>query len=120
MPDPTNFREAHASDKSAYNDLDKLKKLHQFNPLPFRTVPGIVEPVLRLADAYGSAGSGLEAAIDKAGQIVFHSAGDTGATTARQAFQDEYDVVSKMIADFEEQDEAAVPRFFLSLGGCGL
>ena len=37
MPDPTKFLKAHSSDTIAYNDLDKLKKLHQFNPLPFRT-----------------------------------------------------------------------------------
>lgn len=116
MPDPTQFRTGHASDSTAYNNLDKLKKLQQFNPLPFRTVVGAIEPVLTLAAAYGPAGAKVEAAITKAGQIVFHSAGDTGATTASLAFKDEYDVVEKMIADFDEQDPAAVPQFFYHLG----
>jgi len=116
MPDPTQFKTAHASDKNAYADLDKLTKLHQFNPFPFRTVPGVPEPVLTLAAAYGSAGGKVEDAITTAGQIVFHSAGDTGATTAKQAFQDEYDVVEKMIADFDEKDPTAAPRFFYHLG----
>jgi len=116
MPDPSQFRTAHASDTVAYNNLDKLTKLHQFNPMPFRTVPGVTEPILTLADAYGSAGAKVEADIVKAGQIVFHSAGDTGATAAKQAFQDEYDVVGKMVADFDEKDPAAVPRFFYHLG----
>jgi hypothetical protein len=116
MPDPTQFRTAHASDSSAYADLDKLKKIQQFNPLPFRSVPGVAEPILKLDAAYGSRGSSIEAAIVKAGQIVFHAAGDTGATSANQAFKDEYDVVDKMIADFDEKDPAAVPRFFYHLG----
>ena len=116
MPDPSQFRTTHASDTSAYADLDKLKKIHQFNPLPFRSVPGVAEPVLNLAAAFGSRGASVEAAIVKAGQIVFHSAGDTGATSAKQAFTDEYDVVDKMIADFDEKDPAAVPRFFYHLG----
>ncbi len=116
MPDPSQFRTLHASDKNAYAELDKLKTLHQFNPMPFRIVPGGAEPVLKLAAAYGSRGAGIEAAIVKAGQIVFHSAGDTGATTATQAFKDEYDVVEKMIADFDEKDPAAVPQFFYHLG----
>jgi len=116
MPDPSDFKKAHASDSNAYGDLDKLTKLHLFNPLPFRSVPNVAEPVLKLAAAYGSQGANVEAAIVKAGQIVFHSAGDTGATTAAQAFKDEYDVVDKMIADFDEKDPAAVPRFFYHLG----
>jgi hypothetical protein len=115
MPDPSEFKTAHASDKTAYADLDKLTKLHQFNPMPFRTASD-AEPVLKLAAAYGSAGDKVEKAIVDAGQIVFHSAGDTGATTARQAFQDEYDVVDKMISDFDEKDQSAVPRFFYHLG----
>lgn len=116
MPDPSQFRTPHASDTLAYSELDRLTKLHQFNPLPFRTVPGVAEPVLQLADAYGSAGAKIEAAIASAGQIVFHSAGDTGATTAQPAFADEYDVIDKMVADFDEKDPAAVPRFFYHLG----
>jgi hypothetical protein len=115
IKDPTQFRTAHASDKNAYGELNQLQKLGQFNPVPFRTVPD-TEPVLTLAAAYGSAGDGIEKAITKAGQMVFHAAGDTGATSAKQAFQDEYDVVDKMIADFSEKDPAAAPRFFYHLG----
>jgi hypothetical protein len=116
MPDPSQFKTPHASDTTAYNNLDKLKKIHEFNPIPFRSIPGVAEPTLTLAAAYGSQGAAIEDAIVKAGQIVFHSAGDTGATTARQAFQDEYDVVDKMVADFDEKDPGAVPRFFYHLG----
>jgi Calcineurin-like phosphoesterase len=116
MPDPSQFRTPHASDSVAYKELDQLQKLHQFNPLPFQVVQGVPEPVLTLAAAYGSAGAKLEQTIEQAGQIVFHSAGDTGAPNAKSAVQDEYDVVDKMIADFDEKDATAVPRFFYHLG----
>jgi Calcineurin-like phosphoesterase len=115
MQDPTQFKEAHASDKVAYGELDALQKLHEFNPLPFLVVDGVTEPILKLSDALGSSGSQREAAIEKNGQIVFHSAGDTGATTAKLALKDEYDVVSKMIADFDDQG-SSVPQFFYHLG----
>lgn len=116
MPDPSQFTTKHAKDSVVYNELDQLKKLHQFNPLPFRVVDGLAEPVMKLSAAFGSSGDKVEQAIVKAGQIVFHSAGDTGATTAKLAFADEYDVVNKMIADFDEKDPAAVPQFFYHLG----
>ena len=116
MPDPSDYREPHASDSVAYTELDQLQKLHEFNPLPFRVVQGVAEPVMTLAEAYGSAGAKVEQAITKAGQIVFHSAGDTGATTARPGLQDEYNVMDKMVADFDEKDAAAVPQFFYHLG----
>jgi hypothetical protein len=116
MEDPSQFKTPHASDKVAYNELDQLKKLHEFNPLPFRTVDGVTEPVLKLRAALGSSGAKIEEQILQAGQMVFHSAGDTGATTAKPAFADEYSVVGKMLADFHEKDPAAVPRFFYHLG----
>lgn len=113
---PKDFREQHTSDTQAYNELDQLKKLNQFNPLPFPVVQGTKEPVLTLAAALGSNGAKVEQAITSAKQIVFHAAGDTGATIAKAAFTDEYSVVDKMIADFNEREPAAVPRFFYHLG----
>jgi len=114
--DPTSFRTSTASDKIAYVELDKLTRHHPLQPLPFPASRGGVEPVLTLSAAYGSAGAKLTQAIQTAGQIVFHSAGDTGSTTAKPAFQDEYDVVDKMVADFDEKDAATVPRFYYHLG----
>ncbi len=116
MPDPSAFKQPHASDTVAYDELDQLNKLHQFNPLPFRVVSGTAEPVMTLGGALGTAGAGVEQIITKAGQIVFHSAGDTGATTAIPGLQDEYTVVDKMVADFTEKDPKAVPQFFYHLG----
>ena len=116
MPDPSSYRDPHASDTVAYQELDQLQKLGQFKPMAFRVAEVVAEPVMTLAEAYGSAGAKVEQAITKAEQIVFHSAGDTGATTARPGLQDEYNVVDKLISDFEERDAAAVPQFFYHLG----
>jgi hypothetical protein len=59
MQDPTQYRSPHASDANAYKQLDELTKLHEFNPMPFRIVQGVTEPVLTLAAAYGPAGQRL-------------------------------------------------------------
>jgi hypothetical protein len=72
-----------------------------------------VEPVLTLAQVYGDAGAAKEAAILKAGQIVFHSVGDTGSVTgpATQSL-----VADKMVTDFNEANPADVPSFYFQLG----
>jgi hypothetical protein len=57
MQDPSQFKEAHASDKVAYGELDALQKLHEFKPLPFLVVDGVTEPVLKLSDTLGSSRS---------------------------------------------------------------
>jgi Calcineurin-like phosphoesterase len=116
MQDPTQFKEAHASDSAVYKELDRLQALHEFNPLPFPVVQGTAEPILSLSSAFGSAGAAKLAAIQQNKQLVFHSSGDTGAATAKLALKDEYDVVSKMIADFDDKDPASVPQFFYHLG----
>jgi len=51
MQDPTQYRTPHASDSNVYKELDQLAKLHQFNPMAFRTGGGVTEPVLTLAAA---------------------------------------------------------------------
>jgi len=116
LPAPSQYMQPHASDSVVYKELDELQKLHEFNPLPFAVVQGVKEPVLKLSDALGSRGKAVEQAISKNEQIVFHSSGDTGATTASLGLRDEYDVITKMIADFNEKDPAAVPQFFYHLG----
>ena len=120
MPDPSVYKVPHASDTAAYNELDLLTKLHEFNPLPFNVVNGTAEPVMKLGEAYGSAGNKVEQAITKAGQIVFHSAGDTGATQARPGLQDEYTVVDKMVADFVGEGSRSRSAVLLSPGRRGL
>lgn len=114
--DPTSYRTSTASDSQAYAELDKLTKNNPLQPLPFSPSRGGTEPVLTLSAAYGSAGDKVTQAVKQAGRIVFHSAGDTGSTNAKLAFADEYDVVDKMVADFDEKNPADAPRFYYHLG----
>jgi hypothetical protein len=62
-----------------------------------------VEPVLTLEQVYGSAGAAKMAAIHQAGQIVFHSVGDTGSVVGpgTQSL-----VADKMVTDFNEANLA--------------
>ena len=112
-PDPTKYKVAHASDKQAYAEMDALIKASKFLPLPFPVVPDLAEPVLSLAAALGPGGDATAGKIQKSGQIVFHAAGDTGATSGPRS---ENTVVDKMLADFNEETPQALPQFFYNLG----
>ena len=103
--DPKSFSKA-VADK-------KARGLNQLEPLPPITAGLPVEPVLTLAQIYGTAGAAKEAAIQKAGQLVFHCVGDTGSVTGpgTQAL-----VADKMVTDFDEANPADVPSFFFHLG----
>jgi Calcineurin-like phosphoesterase len=110
-PDPSKFTVKHGSDTQAYKILDS--EAGTLKPRAFPVVPGKPEPVVKLADALGSQGTDIEADIQKAGQIVFHSVGDTGNTKGPR---DMDAVVDKMVADFADTDPRSVPSFFLHLG----
>src|SRR5246127_1055633 len=69
-PDPTGFKHP-VTDQSE-------KEIAKLEPVP-QPADGAVEPVLTLAQIYGSAGVAKSAAIQKSGQIVFHAVGDTGS-----------------------------------------
>ncbi len=109
-PDPTKFTVKHGSDTAAYTILDKQKKKL---PRPFPAVSGTDEPVLALADALGPKGADIVKEIQQAGQIVFHSLGDTGNT---QGPADQNRVVDKMVSDFDDTDPRTVPSFLYHLG----
>ncbi len=90
----------------------KLKGLTALGTVPMPT-GGAVEPILTLEQVYGSAGASQTKAIQAAGQIVFHSVGDTGSVVgpATQSL-----VADKMVTDFTETNAADVPSFFFHLG----
>jgi hypothetical protein len=110
-PDPSKFTVKHGSDSAAYKILDS--EAGSMKPRAFPIVAGKPEPVVKLADSLGSHGGAIEAEIQKAGQIVFHSAGDTGNTKGPR---DMDEVARKMVADFDDTDPRSVPSFFLHLG----
>ena len=103
-PDPTSFKDP-VTDQSD-------KEIPSVEPVP-EPVANAVEPILTLAQVYGSQGAAKEAAITAAGQIVFHSVGDTGSVIGpvTQSL-----VADKMVADFSEANAADVPSFFFHLG----
>jgi hypothetical protein len=103
-PDPTGFRNP-VTDQP-YADLPGLGVVPQ-------PTGGAAEPVITLAQAYGSVGAGREKAIQKAGQIVFHSVGDTGSVDGPST---QSLVADKMVSDFTETNAADVPSFFFHLG----
>src|SRR5882757_6473666 len=103
-PDPTGFKDP-VTDQ-------KLQEIRQLEAVP-QLRGGAVEPVLTLQQVYGSGGAAKIAAIEKAGQIVFHSVGDTGSVVgpATQSL-----VADKMVTDFNEANAADVPSFLFNLG----
>ncbi len=103
-PDPTGF-------KNPVTDQKEIA-LNVVEAVPF-PVGNAAEPILTLAQAYGSKGAAMSASIQKAGQIVFHSVGDTGSAKgpATQSL-----VADKMVTDFTEDNPADVPSFLFHLG----
>ena len=103
-PDPTTFKNP-VTDQN-YTEIANLE------PVP-QPVDGAVEPILTLAQTYGSAGEAKVAAIQQAKQIVFHSVGDTGSVIGPDT---QSLVADKMVSDFHEENSADVPSFFFHLG----
>ena len=103
-PDPTGFKNP-VTDQSD-------KELTNLEPVPQPT-GGAVEPVLTLAQVYGSAGAAMSAAIQASGQIVFHAVGDTGSVEGPST---QSLVADKMVSDFSEANQADMPSFFYHLG----
>ncbi len=103
-PDPSGFKNP-VTDQS-----DKEVASVEAVPQP---VGGSAEPILTLAQVYGSAGAAKTAAIEQAGQIVFHSVGDTGSA---QGPSTQSLVADKMVSDFTEANSADIPSFFYHLG----
>ena len=103
-PDPTGFKNP-VTDRSD-------KELANVEAVP-QPVGGAAEPILTLAQVYGSAGAAKTAAIEQAGQIVFHSVGDTGSAKGPTT---QSLVADKMVSDFTEANSADIPSFFYHLG----
>jgi hypothetical protein len=110
-PDPNAFSVKHGSDKNAYTILDREKST--LRPRPFRVVTGTAEPVVELAQALGKKGESIVSQIERAGQIVFHSLGDTGSTRGPES---QSQVADKMVADYADTDPREVPSFLFHLG----
>jgi hypothetical protein len=103
-PDPTGFKDP-VTDQSE-------QELTTLGIVP-EPVGNAVEPILTLTQVYGSAGATKTQAIQQAGQIVFHSVGDTGSVEGPTT---QSLVADKMVSDFTEANPADIPSFFFHLG----
>lgn len=103
-PDPTGF-------KNPVTDQQQ-QSLNNLEPVPLPTHDP-VEPILTLAQVYGSQGAAKTTAVQNAGQIVFHSVGDTGNAKGPTS---QSLVADKLGTDFDEASPADVPSFLFHLG----
>ena len=115
---PVFAQPAPSADPTGFTDTDSDEGFYSLvDPTLLEAIPaardGAVEPTLTLGDVLGAAGPERVAAIEAAGQIVFHAVGDTGNVSgpATQSL-----VADKMVADFTEMNEADVPSFLFHLG----
>jgi Calcineurin-like phosphoesterase len=111
--DPGSFSIPHASDTPAFKILDSLDRAHELLPTAFPHARGGKEPVLTLEQVMGDRGAATVQAINAAGQLVFHSVGDTGNTRSTEP---QNEVADKLVSDFAERDPREVPRFYFHLG----
>jgi hypothetical protein len=105
--DPKKFTVVHGNDSPLYK-LVQQKLLQAIpNPSPDANL------TMNLADALGKSGASTVAAIEKAGQIVFHSLGDSGSVKgpASQSL-----VADKLVRDFGDPLPAERPQFLYHLG----
>lgn len=104
-PDPTSFT-------NPVTDQGK-KDVAGVEAVPLPSTGATAEPILTLAQVYGSNGANVAQKIEQLGQIVFHSVGDTGNVQgpAMQSL-----VADKMVTDFNEANPADVPSFYYHLG----
>jgi Icc-related predicted phosphoesterase len=115
LPDPSQFAVNHPSDKSTFSELDASKAL-QRDVVAFeksRLPDGEVYP---LAKAFGTRGDSFVDGISKSGKIVFHLAGDTGATQAGKKYKNELTVADQLSAESRAQNTDECPAFLYHLG----
>lgn len=111
-PDPTRFSTAHPSDSQLYKDIQKLltKDVVSFSP---SRVP--LDGMFALRDAWGPHGPEIIKNIQSAGKIVFHGAGDTGASNEGK-YANEVRVCDQLTSDCRTADDANRPAFLFQLG----
>jgi hypothetical protein len=111
-PDPSDFRNPHASDNQQYQQLGDLLVKSAVGFEPSRGKPG---DLFTLASALGPQGADTVKQIEKSGQMVFHAVGDTGASDVRK-YKTEIRVSDLLVADCHNGDPTKRPAFFYHLG----
>ncbi len=111
-PDPAKFTTPHPSDSALYKEIGNLLKKDVAAFGESRSKPGDLYP---LQSALGPHGPEITQQIEKAGKIIFHSAGDTGASNQRK-YGHEISVADQMTADCHNANDANRPAFLFHLG----
>ncbi len=111
-PDPTRFKTPHASDGPQYKQLGNLLKKDVVGFNPKRGNP---QDLYALQDALGPHGPEVIKGIKGSGKIVFHAAGDPGASNAGK-YGNEIRVADQVTNDCRTADAANRPSFFYHLG----
>jgi hypothetical protein len=111
-PDPTGFETRHASDTATYKKVEDLLKKNVVPVPPSRMAD---DKVFSLADAYGPHGAQVAAQIQKAGKIIFHCCGDSGASNARK-YANELRVADQVSIDCARSDAKNRSAFLYHLG----
>ena len=112
IPDPTRFKTAHPSDKLQYKEIEKLLKTQVVGFEPSRLPP---DELYNLESAFGSHGPEIAKRIKTAGKIIFHAAGDTGASNEGK-YGNEISVADQVTSDCRTSNAANRAAFFYHLG----
>jgi hypothetical protein len=110
--DPTGFIEDHPSDKELYKEVANLLKTQVVG---FQKSRGGPDELYTLQEALGSRGRDVVGEIKKAGRIVFHAIGDSGASKHGQ-YGYELTVGDQLAEDCNVTEPANRPAFMLHLG----
>jgi hypothetical protein len=111
-PDPTRFKTRHPSDTSQYKQIEKLLKTQVVGFDPSRVPP---DGLYELDTAFGPHGPEILRRIKAAGKIIFHAAGDTGASNEGK-YGNEIRVSDQVTKDYRTSNIANRPTFFYHLG----
>jgi hypothetical protein len=106
-PDPTGFETKHPSDNATYKRIENLLTKDVVEVPASRIAD---DEVFGLEEAYGAHGAEVLAKIKKAGKIIFHSCGDSGASTTRK-YADELRVADQVSVDCARSDANNRPAF---------
>ena len=111
-PDPTVFKTPHPSDNQLYKQIQSLLTK---DVVAFSAASGKSGDLYKLESALGAHGPAVVQEIQSAGQIVFHAAGDTGASNVH-LYGNEIRVSDQLTSDFHTATPSNRPAFLYHLG----
>lgn len=111
-PDPKRFKVKHPSDNQQYKAIENLLDK---DVVSFDQSRAQASDLYSLATVFGPHGPEIIQGLQKAGKIVFHCVGDTGASSEGK-YGDELRVSDQLTADCQTSQSADRPAFFFHLG----